>query len=270
MVFDTAGTLYFTQNLWGKEEQMLGTLADEIRLFEIGARITVPDTIERENTQRILRFDPGKNWIYLARVAEKDGDPGILHVIDPAARKGISRIAVGSGPSDLAFDDENIYIANFESKSVSIVGKTDFAERKIVSGNGPLKLCRLGDKVYVINHADNTLQEVREGGATWPIPYEGLPDNLFAWGDRLVITSHSVSRALRRAVRPGDGEVHAPALRNVSLRRHAVRFAQRILLSERAIRRRDSIPSRTGKRPRDGRLWVTDFLSGKLMVFEKK
>jgi DNA-binding beta-propeller fold protein YncE len=269
MVFDAAGTLYFTQNLWGKEEQMLGTLADEIRLFEIGARITVPDTIERENTQRILRFDPGKNWIYLARVAEKDGDPGILHVIDPAARKGVSRIAVGSGPSDLAFDDENIYIANFESKSVSIVDKTGFAERKIVSGNGPLKLCRLGDGVYVINHADNTLQEVREGGTTWPIPYEGLPDNLFAWGDRLVITSHSV-RAL--SVAQFDPATAKFTLLHAETYPYGdTRFDSRNVSFYLSGQFGDALYSLTnGKTAADGRLWVTDFLSGKLLVFEKK
>jgi DNA-binding beta-propeller fold protein YncE len=269
MVIDTAGTLYFTQNLWGKEEQMLGTLADEIRLFEIGARITVPDTIDRENTQRILRFDPGKNRIYLARVAEKDGDPGILHVIDPAARKGVSRIAVGTGPSDLVFDDENIYVANFESKSVSVVDKTGFAERKIVSGNGPLKLCRLGDKVYVINHADNTLQEVREGGATWPIPYEGLPDNLFAWGDRLVVTSHS-ARALSVA-QFDPATAKFTLLHSEKYPYGDTRFDSRNVSFYLSGQFGDAVYSLTnGKTAADGRLWVTDFLSGKLMVFGKK
>jgi hypothetical protein len=269
MVFDTAGTLYFTQNLWGKEEQMLGTLPDEIRLFEIGARIAVPDTIERENTQRILRYDPGKNWIYLARVAEKDGDPGILHVIDPVARKDLSRIAVGVGPSDLAFDDTNIYVADFESKSVSVVGKADFAERKIAAGNGPLKLCRLGDKVYVINHGDNTLQEAREGGAFWPIPYEGLPDNLFAWGSDLVVTSHGARGLFVARFNPATAKF--TLLHSEKYPYGDTRFDSRNVSFYLSGQFGDAIYSLTnGKTASDGRLWITDFLSGKLFVFERK
>jgi hypothetical protein len=91
MAFDAAGTLYFTQNIWGKEEQMLGTLPDEVRLFEIGSRISVPDTIEREISQRILSFDPGTNWLYLVRVAEKDDDPSVLHIIEPRTKSDIRR-----------------------------------------------------------------------------------------------------------------------------------------------------------------------------------
>jgi DNA-binding beta-propeller fold protein YncE len=269
MVFDTTGTLYFTQNLWGKEEQMLGTLADEIRLFDIGARIAVADTIERENTQRILRFDPGTNRIYLARVAEKDGDPGILHVIDPAARKDIARIALGSGPSDLAFDEGNIYVANFESKSVSIIGKTGFAESKIVSGNGPLKLCRLGDRVYVINHMDNALQEVREGGATYRIPYEGLPDNLFAWGDKLVVTSHS-SRALF-VCQFDPSTARFTLLHSERYPYGDTRFDSRNVSFYLSGQFGDAIYSLTNARTAsDGRLWISDFLSGRLMILERK
>ncbi len=269
MVFDAAGTLYFTQNLWGKEEQMLGTLADEVRLFEIGARIAVPDTIERENSQRLLRHDPGMNRIYLARVAEKDGDPGILHVIDPAAKKDLARIALGSGPSDLAFDGDRIYVANFESKSVSVIGKADFAAREIVAGNGPLKLCRLGDMVYVINHADNTLQEVREGGATWPIPYEGLPDNLFAWGNGLVVTSHS-PRALSVS-RFDPATAKFSLLHSETYPYGDTRFDSRNVSFYLSGQFGDAIYSLTnGKTASDGRLWITDFLSGKLFVFERR
>ncbi len=269
MVFDSSGTLFFTQNLWGKEEQMLGTLPDEIRLFEIGARVTVPDTIERENTQRLLRFDSGANRLYLARVAERDGDPGILHVIDPAARKGVGRIAVGSGPSDLVFDDANIYVANFESGSVSVVDKAALTERRIPAGAGPLKLCRLGGTVYVINHAGNTLQEVRENGRTYRIPFEGLPDNLFVWGDRLVITSHS-ERAL--GVSQFD-----PAERKFTMlhtERYPfgdTRFDSRNVSFYLNAQFGDAIYSITkGITAADGRLWIADFLSGRLLVLERK
>jgi YVTN family beta-propeller protein len=269
MVFDASGTLFFSQNLWGKEEQMLGTLPDEIRLFEIGARVAVPDTIERENTQRLLRSDAGASRLYLARVAEKDGDPGILHVIDPAARKGIARIAVGSGPADLAFDDASVYVANFESGSVSIVDKASFAERKIATGAGPLKLCRLGGAVYVINHIDNTLQEARENGATYRIPSEGLPDNLFAWGDRLVLTSHGARALAITQFDPATGKF--TLLHTERYPYGDTRFDSRNVSFYLSGQFGDAIYSiTTGRTGADGRLWIADFLSGRLMVLERK
>ncbi len=269
MVFDVSGTLFFSQNLWGKEEQMLGTLPDEIRLFDIGARVAVPDTIERENTQRLLRFDPGANRLYLARVAEKDGDSGILHVIDPAAKKDLARIAVGTGPTDLIFDEANVYVANFESGSVSVVDKTSFAERRIAAGGGPLRLCRLGGTVYVINHADNTLQEARENGRNYRIPSEGLPDNLFVWGDRLVITSHSARTLAVTQFDPATGEF--TLLHTERYPYGDTRFDSRNVSFYLSGQFGDAIYSITmAKTASDGRLWIADFLSGRLIVLERK
>ncbi len=269
MAFDAAGTLFFTQNLWGKEEQMLGNLPDEIRLFEIGARVAVPDTIERENTQRLLRFDPGANRLYLARVAEKDGDPGILHVIDPAARKDLARIAVGTGPSDIAFDNANIYVAGFESGTVSVIDKTGLSERRIAAGAAPLKLCLLGGAVYVIDHAGNTLREAREGGGTYRIPSEGLPDNLFAWGDKLVITSHGP-----RALVVSEFDPASKKFTTLHTERYPygdTGFDSRNVSFYLSAQFGDAVYSiASGAVAADGRLWIADFLSGRLMVFERK
>jgi DNA-binding beta-propeller fold protein YncE len=268
MAFDSAGTLYFTQNLWGREPQMLGTLPDEIRLFEIGTRISIPDTIERENTQRILRYDRGADRLYLARVAEKDGDPGILHVVDPGAGKDLARVAVGSGPSDLAFDDENIYVADFESNSVAVVSKADFTVRTVACGGGPLKLCRFGDGVWVINHGDNTLKNVR-GGATFRIPYGALPDNIFAWGDALVLTMHGPAALSIVRFDPATGKF--ALLHSVEYPYGDTRFDSRNVSFYLSGQFGDVVYSITnGKTAADGRLWITDFLSGKLFVLERR
>ncbi|MDD4857868.1 MAG: hypothetical protein PHD74_07160, partial [Candidatus Krumholzibacteria bacterium] len=157
-VFDTTGTLYFTQNIWGKEEQMLGTLPDAVRLFEIGTRIAIPDTIERETTQRILRYDPQRNWLYLVRTGERDEDPSILHIIDAAARKDVQRIPLGVTATDLEFDADNIYVSNFDSKSVSVIDKSTFAAGTVATEDEPMKLCLLNGNVYAINHAGASLQ----------------------------------------------------------------------------------------------------------------
>ncbi|MGD1047766.1 MAG: hypothetical protein ABR899_03300 [Candidatus Krumholzibacteriaceae bacterium] len=267
MVFDKTGTLYFTQNLWGKEEQMLGTIGDEVRLFDIGTRITVPDTIERETTQRILRYDPEKNWLYLARVAERDGEPSILHVIDPATKKDVRRIPVGLTATDLEFTPRAIYVSNFDSKSVSVIDKTSLSAETIATEEGPLKLCRLNDDVYVINHGVNSIQEVKEKGRVYRIPFEGRPDNLFVWRGALVITSHS--RTALQIVRfdPATGAftlLHRfeYPFGDTGFDTGNVSFYLRGQFG-------DALFSITNaKTGADGRLWITDYLAGKLFILK--
>lgn len=267
MVFDAAGTLYFTQNLWGKEGQMIGTLGDEVRLFEIGARIAIPDTIERETTQRILRYDPGKNLLYLVRVAEKDGDPGILHVVDPVSRKDIAKIPVGRSPADLAFDDTSVYVANFDSKTVSVVDKTSFAVREVATESEPLKLCRWKDRIYVLSHAGGSLQEVRPGGAVHRVPFEGPGDNCFEWGDGIVVTSHNGAALSIAKFSPATGKF--ATLHRMKYPYGDTRFDSRNVSFYLSGQFGDAVFSITnGKTAADGRLWITDFLSGKLFILK--
>ena len=267
MVFDTAGTLYFTQNIWGREEQMLGTLGDEVRLFEIGTRITVPDTIERETTQRILRYDPDKNWLYLARVSEKDGEPSILHVIDPATKKDVRRIPVGLTAADLEFTPRAIYVSNFDSKSVSVIDKTSLAAETIATEEEPLKLCRLNDDVYVINHGANSIQEVKEKGRVYSIPFEGRPDNLFVWRGGIIITSHS--RAALQIIRFDPGTGTFALLHRFEYPFGDTRFDTGNVSFYLRGQFGDALFSITSaKTGADGRLWITDYLAGKLFILK--
>jgi len=267
MALDRTGMLYFTQNIWGKEAQMLGTLADEVRLFDIGTRIAIPDTIERETTQRILRYDPDMNRLYLGRVAEQDDNPSILHIIDLERKEDIRKIPVARTATDLIFDARNIYVANFDSRSVSVIDKETFAAREIATEEEPLKLCSVDGKIYVISHASASLQEVKENGRIFRIPFEGLPDNIFAWKGTIVITSHG-KEAL------GIVQFDPATEKFTVLHRHAYPYGDTRFDSGNVsfyLRGQfgDAVFSLTsGKTGADGRLWITDFLSGKLFILK--
>jgi streptogramin lyase len=121
----------------------------------------------------------------------------------------------------------------------------------------------------VINHADNTLQEVREGGATWPIPHEALPDNLFAWGDKLVVTSHGARALFVAQFDPATAKF--TLLHSGEYPYGDTRFDSRNVSFYLSGQFGDAIYSLTnGRTASDGKLWITDLLSGRLMVFEKK
>jgi YVTN family beta-propeller protein len=268
MVLDSEGVLYFTQNNWGKEKQFIGLLRDQVRVYEPNERITLEDDVSREITQRILRYDQMEDRIYLVRVGEKDDDPSMLQVVDPKAKEAVRKIPLRLTATDLLFDRENIYVTNFDSDTVSIVDKSLFTVREVATGAKPLKLCPSGDDVYVINHLGNTLQRIRVEGDTFEIPYSGLPDNLFEWGDRIVITSHS-NEAL--SILEFDPRTESFSL----LHREEypfgdTRFDTRNVSFYVKGQFGDVVFDLTrGKTDEDGRLWITDFLSGRLYILER-
>ncbi len=185
------GVLYALQNNWGDEKQFYVTLGDEVRAPNQGdMRVELEDTVSRETTQRLIAYDDEKGWLCLARIGEKDGDNGVLQIVDAKTGKTIRRFEVGITPTALAVDRENIYILNFDSDSLIVIRKADLSRRDIRCGSNPLKIALAGGVPYVINHGDNTLSELGETSRTYRIPFPGHPDQVLNHGGTLLITSH--------------------------------------------------------------------------------
>ncbi len=274
MELDERGVLYFTQNNWGKEEQFLGVLKDEIRLYDPGDRIALEDEVEREITQRLLEYDPVQKRLFLVRVAEKDDDPSLLQIIDPVGKKVLIKIPLGLTASDLLSDDENLSIANFDSDTVSIVNKKSFETIDLKADAKPLRLCRLGNTVYVVTHRGNTLQEVtgdpkeKKIEKTFRIPFEGLPDNLFVWKEKVIITSHSSAKLFIIGFDPAKESFSL--LHTLEYPYADTSFDSRNVSFYVRGQFGDAVFSITnGKEDSEGRLWVTDFLSGKLFILSE-
>jgi DNA-binding beta-propeller fold protein YncE len=285
MALDHKGVLYYTQNNWGAEEQFLGTLRDQVRLIEVDRRLPLGDTVEREITQRILRFDPQSGRLYLVRTAENDDDPSILQVIDPEAPKpepvegegqpaGHSpyvehRLELGVTATSLVHDEQSIYVANFDSDSVAVIAKEGFVRgADIPTGDGPLKLALCDGRTFVLNHLGRSLQEVTAGGTSWPWPFAGTPDGLFAWNSKLVVTGHGAQAMSIALFDPADGTF--TEVRRLEYPFGETRFDSAnvsfYLRGQYGDALFDLCRSITDQK---GRLWVTDFLSGKVFIVEE-
>jgi DNA-binding beta-propeller fold protein YncE len=269
IVLDKNGVLHFTQNPWGTEEQFLGNLPDPVRLFEIGTRILLGDQVDRETTQRMLQYDASLHRLYLARVAEKDSTVGVLQIIDPMQKKVLGRVSVGRCPADLAFDESNIYVANFQSNSVSIVDKNSFAVQNFSSGPQPLKLAVMNRAAWVILHQYNMLQEIKIGSEPMRIPAAGKPDNIFIWGDRLIITVHDSQTFTVLAFVPQTRTFESIIQLNypygdTSFDTGNASFYMSGQYGDVVYALNQAkVDSR-------GRLWLTDFLSGKVFVLGRQ
>ena len=266
MVLDRGGVLYLTQNSWGREEQFVGIMKDQVRLFNVNERLRLVDEVERETTQRILRYDEAPHLLYLVRVGEVDEDPSVLQVIEPDSGHVLHRVEVGKTASDLAFDSEKIYVANFDSSSLSVIDKTDYSVSEVEAGEQPLKLCAGAGKVYAIDHAGNRLMEV--GGKSRRLPTEGLPDNIFEWNGRLVITSHGSDRLQITSFDPGSGNFEV--LHTFEYPYGDARFDSGNVSFYLRGQFGDALFSITrGKTDKAGRLWISDFLSGRVFILSE-
>jgi DNA-binding beta-propeller fold protein YncE len=267
MALDNNGVLYFTQNNWGKEEQFVGTLSDPVRVFEAGERLRLVDEVQRETTQRTLQYDAAAGLLYLVRIGEHDDSLSVLQVIDPVEKKVVERIEVGLTATDLEFDARAIYVSNFDSRSVSIIDKESFSVRELSTDEHPLRLCRAGEVVYVLSHTDNTLQSIGPNPKVHKLPKKGFPDNAFQWNGDIVITSRTHDRVyifrfdtekrkfktLHEAKYP-YGDVGYDT-RNVSFYVRG-QYGDAVFETTRATT------------DADGRLYITDFLAGKLYIIE--
>lgn len=266
MALDKNGVLYLPQNNWGLEKQFLFTLPDEVRSPNLDQfHIELGDMVERETTQRILKYDAQKHWIYIVRVGEIDNEAGSLQIYDLAAQKVLLKYPVGLTPTDLVFDDTFIYITAFDSDMIAVIDKDDFSVHKIKTGEKPFKMALLGRDLYVINHNDNSLQVFGKEPGTYPLPYPGRPDNIFAAGSALIITAHSPEALyilsfspVKKSFELIHKEVYPYGETTVDTDNSA--FYMRGQFGD-GIFEINQI-----KQDRKGRLWVTDYLAGKLFI----
>jgi DNA-binding beta-propeller fold protein YncE len=266
MALSPAGALYALQNNWGDEKQFYVVLGDEVRAPNQGdMRVELEDTVSRETSQRLVAYDQDREWLLVARVGEKDEDPGILQVVDAKTGKVLKRLEVGPTPTGLAVDRDSIYVLSFDADSLAIIRKADFSRRDVSCGAKPLKLALAAGVPFVINHGDNTLSELGARMRTFKIPFPGRPDQIASHDGLLLVTSHSAGELFIFSFDPRSK-------RFALLHREQYPFGETGFGGNNSsffVRGQfgdclyDLSKIRTDAR---GRIWVSDFLSGKLFI----
>ncbi|MCP5054325.1 MAG: hypothetical protein GY940_44565 [bacterium] len=270
MTLDKNGVIYGTQNGWGKEKEFLISLPDQVRTPNLGRmRVELEDTVQRETIQHALEYDREGHWLYMARLGERNVEQGVFQIYDIASGRIIFKYATGLTPVHLVFDETNVYVSNFDSNTISVINKTDFSVKTINTGEKPFKMALLNGTLYCIAHNGNTLQAFVEGKTTgdyW-IPFQGRPDNLFSTGKHLIITGHT-PEALHifsfDPVKKSVTQVHKSAYPygETTLDTTNTAFYVRGQFAD-GIFELNQI-----KQDQKGRLWITDYLAGKLFILE--
>ncbi|MFH1049398.1 MAG: hypothetical protein V1779_00545 [bacterium] len=273
IALDKKGVLYLQQNNWGAEPIIINKIEDEIRYYEIGKRITIDDTVQRETSQRVMKYDEKVNRLYLLRNAEKDTSPSVVHVVDLDSNKAIKKYIVESNATALEFDDKYIYTANFGSNSVSIIDKKTDQVYNIKAGKSPLRLTKCAGKIYVLNYKSNDIMEVRipevnKTNMTLKIPLDAKPDNIFSWNNKLIITFFDENTLYITEVNPEMKDFTV-------IQKYTYPYGQTDKDAGNAAFYvvggfGDIVQSLTkGLVDETGNLWISDFLAGKVHILEK-
>lgn len=266
MVFDKYGVLYALQNNWGKEKQFLAAFPDEVRFPNLGnQRMELEDTVIRETTQRIVKYDESRHWLYVVRLGETNEEPGILQIVDLNTKKTLLKYPVGLTPTDLVFDDKTIYISNFDSDTVTAVTKSDFSVQRFDTGEKPFKLAFLESELYCLNHNGNSLQSLTGNGKTYPLPFSGKPSQLFSTGKKLIITGHTADAFYIFSYAPSSASikpVHKSSYPygETTVDTDNTAFYVRAQFAD-AIFELNRI-----EQDASNRVWITDYLSGRLYI----
>ena len=267
IVVDTAGALYALQNSWGDENQFLTVMDDPIREFDARKRIVLDSKIERETIQRILKYDQAMNRLYLVKVGESNTENGRLQIIDLKTRSLIKDIETGLNPADLFFDSTSIYISDFDSNSLIQIDKQNFTAEFLKTGRQPFKITGIDGSIYCINHGSKTLQRMGGNQAEWPIPLPGRPDNLVTIQGKLIITVHSINELNILSFDPANEKFDTL---------HTFKYPY----GETGFDTNDNSFYLSGqfgdgiyelnqiRSDNSDRLWITDFLSGRLFILK--
>ena len=270
MALDEKGVLYALQNNWGTEEPFLSVLRDGVRLWQARDRILLGGKVTRETTQSVIRYDRKARALYILRAGEKDTDPGVFLRVLPAKKKPDLQAKTGRTPVDLAFDQDHVVTADFDSHSLTVIDKASGKTRTLGAPREPLRILAGSGVFWVLCHRGRKLARLDPGtwkSRTYTLPGKGLPDELALVEGAPWVVCHG----------PDSMEIYRFAPKEETFQKVlalSYPFGETAFDKGNASffargRFGDGIFHLSRIRPEGrGRVWVSDFLSGRIFLLE--
>lgn len=270
IAFDRQGKLWALQNTWGRERPFVSIFSLENQPWQ---RLLLPDTVENECVFRLLAADPELDRMYLARLGDRAELPGVLYISNTNPPEILAKIPLGLTPTDLCVQPttNQIIVTNFDSDSVTLVNRTNFAVERRATGHKPLVAGadpQTGE-IFVINHLERTVQIWGAKERSVKLPGNALPNNLWvdAKKNLLLITAHSPDTFELFQICPETGKVKSILKKHypygeITFDQANSAFSERGQWADAIFRLTDFLQDARG------RLWISDYLSGKVWVLE--
>lgn len=271
IALDQAGNVWALQNTWGTENPFVSIFPVDTSKWQ---RLFFPDKVENECVFRLLKKDPELDRMYVGRLGNRTQENGLLYVVDTKSRKVLTSIPLGRTPTDICVQPQTnqIVIPNFDSDSVTFIDRTNFQVTGQAVGKQPLALAgntKTGE-IFVVNHQSKDLTVFGKKKYTIKLPQDARPNNILVDEARnqVYVTAHNLNEFRIYEIHPSKKKVVTLFSQKfpygeVSFDQANSAFAERAQWAD-AIFRLTSMTF-----DKKGRMWVTDYLAGKLWIINR-
>ncbi|MBN1348813.1 hypothetical protein JXJ21_05340 [candidate division KSB1 bacterium] len=265
---DPLGQLWALQNTWGTEHPFISVFPPGQNKWQ---RVFFPEKVDNECIFRLLACDPIAARVYVGRVGDRADEPGMLHAIDIKTHQIVQSLPLGITPTDICVlpEKNKIAVTNFDSDSVTIINGESFQIEMKPAGRKPIAVAahRRSGEIYVVSHLDNGLVIFGKREKRIKLPGTGLPNNIFVdeLRHKVYITTHDPARFCILKYEPDNERIqrifeYDYPYGEVTFDQSNSAFAERAQWGD-AIFRLTSMAMDDQRR-----LWVTDYLAGKLWI----
>ena len=268
IMVDHLDQIWALQNTWGTEHPFVSVFPAGDENWE---RIMLPEKVENECIYRLLANDPESGRIYAGRLGDRSTEPGLVYVIDAKTHQVIDSVTVGLTPTDIGVlpGKNKLFITNFDSDSISIIDGASFRAEMKATDHKPFAIAvnTKTNTVYVVNHLGNSLSIFGDTEKVVALPEKAMPNNLIVdeSRDRLFMTAHNSGHLKIYQYDPLSGNVIT--LFDYAYPYGEVKFDQANSAFGERAQWGDSIFKLTSMViDSKGRLWVADYLAGKLWI----
>ncbi|MFH1998931.1 MAG: YncE family protein [Planctomycetota bacterium] len=278
MIQEPNGQLWALQNTWGNEAPFLLTYPDDDHGNPLGwVDLRLPPKVENECPLRLLARNRTTGTIYAGKTGDLNTDNGTVYAVDPTTRTLTGTFETGRTPTSLCVDPgrNRIYVTNFDDDSVTIIHGETGSTETVPVGKRPIAsaLNENTGEVFIVNHGEPGLTLLRpvmnSPGKTGKVmlPEGARPDNLIVdpVSGHAFVTAHSADEARLYRVNPETGE--ATTLFQEPYAYGEVNFDHANAAFQLRGQWGDGIFRITDMAFDDqGRLWITDYLSGRMWI----
>jgi DNA-binding beta-propeller fold protein YncE len=274
MCYDKEGQLWIFQNTWGKEAPFLMAFPETVEAWPDGGfQIPLPPKIDNECVLRLLEVDAASGLIYAGRTGNLAEDNGTVYAVDPLTRQIKATYEVGVTPTDLCIHENRVYVTNFDGNSVSVIHTDTGAIDTYEGCQGPIAVAAMDGAFVVLNHLGKSLEMIRadETGAytaLFSVPLgAALPGSMLVHPRRneIYVTAHTPDGAYLLRYDTASNQVttlhQAPhPYGEVTFDQANAAFGVRAQWGDALFRLNEMAVDE------NDRLWVTDYLAGKLWI----
>ncbi len=267
MVHDKNGRLWILQNTWGNEEPFLICYGPEP-----WSVLRLPPKVDNECLLRLLAIDEKTGLLYAGRTGNLNSDKGLVHVIDPDTCEIKTTVEVGRTPTGICVlpHQSLVCVTNFDDDTLSIIKGAGDEVAVEPTGRKPIAVDAHAGTIYVANHLGESLSVFDGESRVVPLPPGALPNNILA-DERtglVYITAHAPSEARVYCYDPEEDAVktiHTAShpYGEVTFDQANAAFGERGQWGDGIFRITDMAFDK------EGRLWITDYLGGKLWILNR-